>query len=91
MPFSFFLAVFIHSQCRTEFRAQHVECVDLNADGSDCDGNAKLELLVVSSQFDGIPLLQRHRKVNAALEEFMPKIHALTIKAWTPTQYEAKK
>jgi len=69
--------------------ATFVECIDLT-DGS-CDGNAKLELIVVSDQFEGVPLLQRHRKVNTALEEYMPQIHALTIKAWTPTQYETKK
>ena len=68
-----------------------MECVDLNADGADCDGNAKLELVVVSSQFEGTSLLQRHRKVNAALSEFMPKIHALSMKTWTPAQYESKK
>jgi stress-induced morphogen len=78
-------------QCWTEFNADHVECVDLNADGADCDGNAKLELVVVSSQFEGTSLLQRHRKVNAALTEFMPKIHALSMKTWTPAQYESKK
>lgn len=87
-----FHCLYYHTQCRTEFCAQHVECIDLNADGLDnCDGNAKLELVVVSTQFDDIPLLQRHRMVNAALQEYMSKIHALTIKAWTPSQYEAKK
>lgn len=86
-----FPSFFVHDKCRTEFGADHVECVDLNADGSDCDGNAKLELLVVSSQFENIPPLQRHRKVNAALVEFMPNIHALSMKTWTPAQYESKK
>ena len=66
-----------------------MECIDLT-DGS-CDGNAKLELVVVSEQFEGVPLLQRHRKVNAALSDYMDQIHALTIKAWTPAQYQAKK
>jgi stress-induced morphogen len=35
--------------------------------------------------------LARHRLVNAALAEIMGEIHALTIKAWTPAQYESKK
>lgn len=77
------------SQCKTEFDATFVECVDLT-DGS-CDGNAKLELFVVSEKFQGVPLLKRHRMVNAALEEYMPRIHALTMKTWTPEQYETKK
>lgn len=76
-------------QCKTELAATFVECQD-HTDGS-CDGNAKLELIVVSEQFDGVPLLKRHRQVNTALDEYMPQIHALTIKAWTPAQYETKK
>lgn len=69
--------------------ATYVSCLDVS-DGQ-CDGGAKLELIVASPQFQGLPLLKRHRKVNEALAEFMPKIHALTIKAWTPEQYEQKK
>ena len=59
-------------------------------DNSDdhCSG-AKLEVLVVSKSFDKIPLLQRHRKVNTALKDFMDEIHALTVKAYTPAQYES--
>jgi len=67
--------------------ATHVECIDFSDDH--CDG-AKLELLVVTSQFHGLTLLKRHRKVNEVLVDFMPQIHALTIKAWTPEQYQEK-
>jgi stress-induced morphogen len=50
-------------------------------------------LKVVSKKFDGVPLLKRHKMVNQMLSEELSsnKIHALTIKAWTPAQYEAKK
>jgi acid stress-induced BolA-like protein IbaG/YrbA len=65
-----------------------VECIDFS--DANCDG-AKLELTVVSAQFEGKPPLARHRLVNAALAEIMGEIHALTIKAWTPAQYESKK
>lgn len=52
---------------------------------------AKFNLLVVSSEFEGKPLLDRHRMVNDALTDLMSKIHAVTIKAMTPAQWEAKK
>jgi len=52
---------------------------------------AKFEVVVVSQDFQGVPLLERHRKVNQALEPIMNQIHAVTIKAWTPVQYEEKK
>jgi len=51
-------------------------------------------LIIVSEDFAKVPLIQRHRKVQALLKEdglMEERIHALTIKAWTPEQWEAKK
>lgn len=58
-----------------------------------CNGGAKIQLLVVSESFAGKPLLKRHRLVNELFSEELKsnQIHALTIKAYTPAQYEAKK
>ena len=78
-----------YNQCESALQASHVECVDVSG-GSSCDGGAKLELVVVSAQFQGLPLLKRHRLVNDALAEFMSQIHAVTIKAWTPEQFQEK-
>jgi stress-induced morphogen len=81
--------VFFISQIQTELEPEHLEITDFS--DNVCDG-AKLELLVVSAKFQGKPPLARHRLVNAALGDLMDeKIHALTIKAWTPSQYESKK
>jgi stress-induced morphogen len=52
---------------------------------------AKFVVTVVTPAFDGVPLLERHRRVNAALAEELRAIHALSIKALTPAQYEQKK
>ena len=55
---------------------------------------AKIQLTIVSAVFDGVPLIQRHRKVQAILKEAglgMDTIHALTIKAWTEAQWVKKK
>lgn len=58
--------------------------------GGTCDG-AKLEVLVVSDSFEGVPLLQRHRSVQELLaDEMQSSIHALTIKAMTKAQYGTK-
>ena len=57
-----------------------------------CDD--KFKVFVVSPSFKGVKLLQRHRLVNGkagALRELLPLLHALTIKAMTPEEYEAKK
>ncbi|GAX27702.1 hypothetical protein FisN_13Hu201 [Fistulifera solaris] len=80
----------VKEKCLGALNASHVECVDHNASQEECDGNAKLDLIVVSPQFEGVPLIKRHRMVNDALVEFMPRIHALSMKTWTPAQYDSK-
>jgi len=52
---------------------------------------AKFDMIVVASAFEGKPLLDRHRMVNEALGDNMAKIHAVTMKTWTPMQWETKK
>lgn len=43
------------------------------------------EVLVGSSAFEGMPLIERHRLVNQILdEELKASVHALSIKAKTP-------
>ncbi|KAL6064795.1 BolA-like protein [Balamuthia mandrillaris] len=51
---------------------------------------AKFSLLVVSSKFADKALLERHRMVNEALQSVMKDIHALSMKTWTPEQWEQK-
>eukprot|EP01108_Squamamoeba_japonica_P001318 TRINITY_DN1544_c0_g1_i4.p1 TRINITY_DN1544_c0_g1~~TRINITY_DN1544_c0_g1_i4.p1 ORF type:complete len:134 (-),score=32.56 TRINITY_DN1544_c0_g1_i4:33-434(-) len=47
-------------------------------------------VVVVSDEFDGVPLLERHRRVNAVLAaELAGGVHALAIKAKTPKQWTA--
>lgn len=48
------------------------------------------KVLVVSPAFEGKGLVDRHRAVNGVLSaEFASGLHALTIRALTPAQYEA--
>lgn len=48
-------------------------------------------VVIVSEQFSGKPLLQRHRAVNAALsEELDGGIHALALHTMTPEEWFAK-
>jgi BolA-like protein 1 len=49
------------------------------------------KVLVVSPAFEGLGTLDRHRKVHAALaDELKSGLHALTLRALTPAQYEAE-
>ena len=80
----------MYAKCVAELDAVHVECT---VEGEGCEGGYKIDLIVVSSKFEGVKLLKRHQMVNQLFSEELSsnKIHALTIKAWTPTQYESKK
>mmetsp|Transcript_22072 Transcript_22072/g.48091 ORF Transcript_22072/g.48091 Transcript_22072/m.48091 type:complete len:88 (-) Transcript_22072:98-361(-) len=85
------LADTVKERCTAAFKTEHIEVIDFT-DGA-CVG-AKLEVIIVSEEFNGVPLIQRHRKVQALLKEdrlMDEAIHALTIKAWTPEQWETKK
>lgn len=48
------------------------------------------KVLVVSPAFESQPLVQRHRTVNGVLaDELKNGVHALSIRALTPAQWEA--
>lgn len=50
-------------------------------------GGGHYQLVIVSRQFAGKPIMARHRMVYAALADLMQKeIHALSIKACTPDE-----
>ena len=70
----------------SDLQPEHVSVVDT----SDGCGD-KFEVIVVSAKFDSMALLERQRAVNTVLADDMPGIHALSMKTWTPAQYEKKK
>ena len=54
------------------------------------DGGGHFRVLVVSDAFDGLAPLKRHRLVYDAMGDAMRRdtIHALSIRALTPPEYE---
>ena len=60
-------------------------------DETSCGCGLKFRCVIVSERFDGVALVERHRMVNDLLKEEMETIHALSMKTWTPQQYETKK
>lgn len=45
------------------------------------------KVIVVSNKFDGLPLIKRHRLVNATLADELNSIHALALHTYTPDQW----
>ncbi|XP_070572115.1 bolA-like protein 2 [Ptychodera flava] len=71
---------------KKDLEADHVEVTDISDPG--CVGG-KFIVLIVSSKFEGKPLVQRHRLVNSLLqEELKGDIHALSMKTLTPEQWK---
>jgi acid stress-induced BolA-like protein IbaG/YrbA len=66
--------------------------VDVVVEGSVCGGGLRLHLVVVSNLFEGKSLIMRHRMVNELFSDEIKsnEIHAITIKAYTPAQFDAK-
>ena len=76
---------YIKNKLKESLEAEHVEVVD-QSDG--CGG--KFEAVIVSNQFEGKPLLARHRLVNTALAQELKTIHAFSQKTFTPEQWKQK-
>ena len=48
------------------------------------------EIMVVSNDFEDVPLIDRHRIIHSALGENLGgEIHAVEIKAYTPEQWKS--
>ncbi|XP_027179461.1 protein BOLA2 [Coffea eugenioides] len=74
----------VESSLKSKLSPSHLEVVDVSGG---C--GAKFTVEIVSEQFEGKRLLERHRMVNAALSEELKEIHALSItKALAPNQWE---
>ena len=68
------------------YLAEGLECEQLQVEG---DGQ-HFDALIVSRAFEGKSRVQRHQLVYAALGDRMrEEIHALSIKALTPAQWQA--
>jgi BolA protein len=67
----------------------HLEVVNESAMHNVPPGSeTHFKVLVVSSRFEGLGLVDRHRRVNEALrDELRGGVHALSIRALTPEQW----
>jgi BolA protein len=53
------------------------------------DGRGHYRVLIISTIFDGKPMIERHRMIYRALEDMMRlDIHALAIDAWSPDELD---
>lgn len=63
-------------------------CLPLQKVVDETDGcGGKFNVIIVSPEFEGKSILQRHRLVNTALAEELKTIHAFSQKTYTPEQW----
>lgn len=86
----------IRSKLEKAFPSAAVEVIDESHRhkghaGASPEGETHFRITVVTSAFDGLSLLARQRAVNAALkDELAGPVHALAMKALTPSEAEAQ-
>ena len=82
----------IEQKLQTAFAPEHLEVINESAMHNVPPGSeSHFKVVVVSQQFDGVRLLQRHRKVNTVLEhELQHHIHALALHTLTTTEWQQK-
>lgn len=66
-----------------DFILQGLACEHIQVDG---DGR-HFAAVIVSSEFEGKGMLQRHKQVYQVLGDRMEKIHALSMQTLTPAQW----
>ncbi len=65
------------------------EASDIKVEGADCD----FTVLILSDSFDGVSLVKRQQMVLARFSDELAtgELHALTVKAHTPSEWQARK
>ncbi|MBD1580823.1 BolA family protein [Pseudoalteromonas sp. S16_S37] len=80
----------IHEKIAAAISCKHLNVVNeshMHSRGED----SHFKVVVVSEEFAGKRLLQRHRKINEILkDELANHIHALSIHAYTPDEYSER-
>ena len=83
----------ITQQLQSAFAPLHLEVEDeSHTHNVPQDNQSHFKVTLVSAEFDGKPLLARHRAVNAVLKEqgIMERIHALALHTLTPEEWFEK-
>jgi acid stress-induced BolA-like protein IbaG/YrbA len=81
LTFKTFFLIFMNI---AEFLQDKFPGADISSDGADCSS----KLLIVSSSFEGLSTLQRHKLVMRALKDHFQsgEIHALSLSTKTPAE-----
>jgi len=92
---SFDRTIGIRARLMTTLHPLHCEVIDDSdahyGHAGAASGAGHYMVTVVSDRFEGLTLVARHQAIYAALKDWMgPEIHALQIRAHTPTEWNQR-
>ncbi len=80
----------ITQRLQTAFSPEHLEVINESHMHAGPDTESHFKVVIVSREFEGMPLIQRHRQVNRVLEALRSQFHALALHTYTPAQWAEK-
>lgn len=86
-----FISKAITKKLEEQFKPDHLEVVDESSQHSGNRKETHFKVILVSSFFLKMTSLKRHQALYKALAEEMTKIHALSLRLYTPEEWEKEK
>jgi len=86
----------VRNRLQEALEPEHLEIVDDSHhheghQGDRAHGGAHLTVTIVSSRFDGLSLVERHRLVYGAVNDLLKQeIHALSMETHAPSEWSAR-
>ena len=80
----------IKSQLELALEPEHCEVVNESSQHSGPATESHFKIVVVSSDFDEMKLIDRHRFINKLFTDELKHIHALAMHTYTPKEWEKR-
>jgi BolA protein len=80
----------LRSQLETTLNPSHLEVINESHQHSGPASESHFKLIVVSENFAGLKLIDRHRFINNLFKEELTQIHALAMHTYTSAEWESR-
>jgi BolA protein len=80
----------LESQLKIALNPTYLEVINESRNHSGPATESHFKLIVVTSSFEDLSLIKRHRFINALFKEELTHIHALAMHTYTPQEWAGK-
>jgi BolA protein len=77
-------------QLKVTFNPIFLEVTNESHNHSGNASESHFKIIIVSDEFEGLTLINRHRKINTLFKEELQSIHALAMHTYTPSEWQKK-